>query len=397
MKTIVTFDVETTIFQKGNPYSNKNKIVVAGFKVNDEPPVLIWADDFEFVAKCKHFFDIADLIVGFNLKFDLAWGERCGFYQPYYFSGKFWDSQLCDFIRFRQRTPYPSLNDVAAKYSLGSKLDNIDSEYWSKGIDTDSIPRETLGVYLEQDLNLNYAVYLAQDKDLPDSMRILVSLSNQDLPFLQQMESNGLILSTDTIEEENKLLKDKIVTIEKELSELFGVKSEVNFNSHEHLSVLLYGGELEYKQKIAIGTYKTGQKAGQTRYKGVVYTVPYPRLVEPPKGSELAKEGVYSTDVEALQQIKGNKQIKNIIQLLLKRSELVKLSNTYLEGWMELNKEMDWNQGVIHGQFNQCVAVTGRLSSSRPNLQNAPKEMKKFIVTRFDDHDCKHGDCCKEG
>ena len=44
---------------------------------------------------------------------------------------------------------------------------------------------------------------------------------------------------------------------------------------------------------------------------------------------------------------------------------------------------MNWKHGIIYGQLNQCVARTGRLSSSKPNLQNFDGEIKGLFTTRY--------------
>ena len=62
-----------------------------------------------------------------------------------------------------------------------------------------------------------------------------------------------------------------------------------------------------------------------------------------------------------------------------------KLQSTYLEPFAEYTKE----DGFLHGNFNQVATITGRLSSSDPNLQNIPvksemgKEFRKCWISRF--------------
>ena len=46
---------------------------------------------------------------------------------------------------------------------------------------------------------------------------------------------------------------------------------------------------------------------------------------------------------------------------------------------------MNWKKDMIYGNLNQCVAVTGRLSSTKPNLQNVDPATKKYIETRYAD------------
>lgn len=56
------------------------------------------------------------------------------------------------------------------------------------------------------------------------------------------------------------------------------------------------------------------------------------------------------------------------VPLMLKWRELRKMVNTYYEPFLQ--KAVD---GVIHGRFNSLTAITGRFSSSNPNLQNIPR------------------------
>ena len=74
----------------------------------------------------------------------------------------------------------------------------------------------------------------------------------------------------------------------------------------------------------------------------------------------------YSTDVEVLEKLAGQHEL---IDKLLEYRLLTKLKSTYLDGLQALVLP---ETGRIHTSFNQTVTVTGRLSSSEPNLQNIP-------------------------
>lgn len=78
----------------------------------------------------------------------------------------------------------------------------------------------------------------------------------------------------------------------------------------------------------------------------------------------------YSTDAEVLEKLAHDDTIETPIpRLILEYRQLAKLVNTYLAA---LKDEIHPVTGRIHASFNQTVAVTGRLSSSDPNLQNIP-------------------------
>jgi len=88
----------------------------------------------------------------------------------------------------------------------------------------------------------------------------------------------------------------------------------------------------------------------------------------------------YSTDVTVLEQLEGKHPI---ISTILEHRKLSKLLSTYLEGMKPLINETTRR---IHTHFQQAVTITGRLSSTEPNLQNIPirteigKRMREMFV-----------------
>ncbi len=107
------------------------------------------------------------------------------------------------------------------------------------------------------------------------------------------------------------------------------------------------------------------------------------RIVEPLQGSEMKAEGIYATDEETLSALKAVGLAKKVIKLLLERAKLAKMNSTYLQGWPNRIAEQDWQDNIIHSNLNQCVVVSGRLSSTKPNIQNPTKEAKQFCISRF--------------
>lgn len=92
------------------------------------------------------------------------------------------------------------------------------------------------------------------------------------------------------------------------------------------------------------------------------------------------KTGQYSTGEEVLTELSG---VHPIVDKILDYRELQKLKNTYVDA---LPLMVDPKTGRIHTTFNMVVAVTGRLSSDNPNLQNIPirtergREIRKAFV-----------------
>lgn len=380
---ITIFDVETTTSNKGNPFDQTNKLCYAGFKTGNQTHLfdVEYSDSPCDVDSIQDILRDSMLLVGFNIKFDLHWIKKYGLS---FDTCRIWDCQLVHFILTGQTESYPSLNDVAAYYNLGAKLDIVASEYWDRGIDTPLVPKDILEAYLAVDLAITEQVYLKQVEELErrQGLKRLVSLHNQDLLVLQEMEYNGLLFDYVKSEELADVTDKDIEEIDAVLSSFVSC-SEFNYNSNDHLSCLLYGGSITLRRQEECGVFKTGERKGQTKYKWVDYDIDFPRLVKPLKGSELAKEGYYSTDEQTLRSLSGNKKAKEIIELLLKRAELSKRVSTYYRGLLKLQDTMNWKKGYIHGQLNQCVARTGRLSSSKPNLQNFDGGIKVLFYSRF--------------
>lgn len=385
MRSLI-LDVETTISNKGNPFDETNKLCYVGLLGSTPRTISIEYGDEPYRHKLDEIqkeIDESEILVGFNIKFDLHWLRKYGIN----FVGKrIWDCQLVHFVLTGQQYPYPSLNSVSAYYDLGSKLDVVATEYWSNKIDTPNIPQDILEEYLVGDLQLTQKVYEKQMEEFASSaktMQRLISLHNQDLLILQEMEYNGLLFDEG---QSNVLAQELQEQIKKIDDILFEYHSLVDFNpnSTEHLSAFLYGGIIKVKRRETIGLFKTGTRKGQAKERWVLHEITFDRLVNPLKGSELEKEGFFSTDEQTLKSLKGNKKAKEVIELLLHRAVLEKRLSTYYKGLVDLRKEMNWHEGRLHGQLNQCVARTGRLSSSKPNLQNFDGEIKTLFGSRYE-------------
>ena len=386
MRSLI-LDVETTISNKGNPFDETNKLCYIGLFDTDASTYSIEYDDQPYRTRLEEVqakIDEADVLVGFNIKFDLHWIRKYGINIV---GKRVWDCQLVHFILTGQQHPYPSLNGVSAYYDLGSKLDVIADDYWKNGIDTDKIPKDLLEDYLKQDLLLTQKVYEKQMEEFASSaknMQRLISLHNQDLVILEEMEFNGLLFDENSSTILAGELEEQIAVIDKILMEYHDLV-EFNPNSTEHVSSLLYGGTIKVKRREAIGVFKTGERKGQTKERWAEHEIKFPRLINPIKGSELTKEGFFSTDDQTLKSLKTrSRYAKDLVEVLLKRATLEKRLTAYYKGLVDLRKEMNWHEGRLHGQLNQCVARTGRLSSSKPNLQNFDGEIKTLFGSRYE-------------
>lgn len=111
----------------------------------------------------------------------------------------------------------------------------------------------------------------------------------------------------------------------------------------------------------------------------------FEKLQLDPKAKK-TKTGQYATGEEVLIKLATQHSICDDI---LSFRELTKLKNTYVD---VLPLLVNPKTGRVHTSYAQAVAVTGRLSSNNPNLQNIPirtskgKEIRKAFTPRNDDY-----------
>jgi DNA polymerase-1 len=173
---------------------------------------------------------------------------------------------------------------------------------------------------------LDLAAVLAEELAARDQTPLLAELELPLVPVLADMEQTGIAIDGEVLAELGERLGDRVDTLREEI---YGwAEREFNLDSPKQLQELLFD-ELALPKTKRI---KTG----------------------------------YSTDAAALTQILDTHPI---VPLLLEYREVSKLKGTYADALPPL---VDPRTGRIHAEFNQTVAVTGRLSSQNPNIQNIP-------------------------
>lgn len=154
------------------------------------------------------------------------------------------------------------------------------------------------------------------------------------------------------------------------------------------------------REGIAVERFSSGKKEGEAKVKkvkrdnldkpkGRSVRVPYtfPRKTEPKREWLGADPGVWSTSSEVIAEL-GNRDIP-FLKVLAELSAVTKDLGTYFivtdeetgesKGMLSLVDD----HGIIHHSINHSSTVTGRFSSSNPNLQNIPKGNKSKVKTVF--------------
>lgn len=360
----------------GNPFSINNQLVLFGIRTGGE-------NFFYPVAQTFWYKGIPDVtFVGANIKFDLHWLRRYNRPIP----KKIWDVLYAQYVIWRQKASYVSLNDCLEEYGYPPKIDVVKNEYWDKGIDTDEVPMDILKEYLAGDLEKTEQVYLAQLNYLADKPELyrLILLAMEDHLVTLEMEWNGLLYNIEASLHEGRKVEQTIEEIDAELKHISGVGDAFNFGSPAQLSALLFGGVVKEKYRESYERVLVSGKV-KVRDRWATREVSLPALTKPIKGTEGADEGTFSVAEAVLVKLSqtGNKKVRAICSLLLKRAGLKKLRDSYLEGLPKLYHKMGWQNSILHGTLNHGITRTSRIASSKPNQQNIPDEIRKYIETRY--------------
>lgn len=149
-------------------------------------------------------------------------------------------------------------------------------------------------------------------------------------PILADMEMTGISLDLPFFQETSKRLEKRMAEIERQVFDSVG--KPFNLNSTQQLSDMLFN-----------------------------------RLgLEPPDRGNKTASGHFSTSAGVLDMLRGKHPV---VDLILEHRELSKIKSTYVDA---LQAALNSETGSVHTSYSQIGAVTGRLSSYNPNLQNIP-------------------------
>lgn len=288
-------------------------------------------------------FDNPDITwVGQNIKYDmllLKW-YSCSL------KGKIYDTMLANYVI--DPDGKRSMDMMSMKY-LGYQPVSIETLIGKKGKGQTSMrdaPLEAVKEYAAEDADITLQLKSAFEPllDQKDVRRVFAEVENPLVPVLVDMEYEGVNLDVPFLEQYSKELEVDIRKAEENIYNHAGVK--FNIGSPKQLGEVLFE-----VMKIDAGQKKT-------------------------------KTGQYATGEEVLQKLRNKHQV---VEDILAYRELTKLKSTYVDSLPGL---INPKTGRLHTSYAQAVAVTGRLSSNNPNLQNIPirtdrgREIRKAFIPR---------------
>ena len=209
-----------------------------------------------------------------------------------------------------------SFTDVAGKGAKQIRFDQVD------------IP--TASHYAAEDADITLQLHQKMYPQIAAQSGLLHVYRDIEMPSMHvlfTMERNGVLLDSALLQIQSRELGEKLIALEAKAHEAAG--QPFNLNSPKQIQEVLF-------DKLGL-----------------------PVVKKTPSGTP-------STDEEVLQELALDYPLP---KLLLEYRGMAKLKSTYTD---KLPLSVDHETGRVHTSYSQAVAVTGRLASNDPNLQNIP-------------------------
>jgi DNA polymerase I len=222
-----------------------------------------------------------------------------------------------------------NLTDLTSRYL--SIVPQSYDDLVSKGQTIANVSIPAVADYCGMDVWGTYRLHDLLKAELAAAPKLLALLQQIELPLepiLANMEDRGINIDAEYLKTLSNVLATELAKIEEQTYALAGEK--FNLGSPKQLGQILF-------EKLGLDT----------------------------KSIRKTQSG-YSTDVNTLEKLQGKHEV---VDLILQHRTFSKLKSTYVDALPAL---IHPKTGRVHTDFNQAVTVTGRLSSSNPNLQNIP-------------------------
>ena len=199
-----------------------------------------------------------------------------------------------------------------------------------KQITFDQVSIENAVQYAAEDADVTLQLYNHLKLLLKKEKLLLSIYQDIEIPAMKSLikiERNGVLIDHKILQNQSHVIGEKLIQLEKKAFELAG--QPFNLSSPKQLQEILF-------EKLEIKPLKK------------------------------TPTGTPSTSEDVLSELSADYPLP---KLILEYRGLAKLKSTYTD---KLPKMINEITGRVHTSYNQAVAITGRLASSDPNLQNIP-------------------------
>ncbi len=200
----------------------------------------------------------------------------------------------------------------------------------AKAVSFNQVTVEVAAEYAAEDADITLQLHQAMYPLVAADAKLDFIYSQIEMPSSQilfTIERNGVLIDRDMLNIQSNEIGAKLVALENQAYELAG--QPFNLGSPKQLQEILF-------DKLGI------------------------------KPTKKTPSGAPSTDEDVLQELALDHPLPKV---LLEYRGLAKLKSTYTD---KLPRMINATTGRVHTSYNQAVAITGRLASSDPNLQNIP-------------------------
>ena len=297
----------------------------------------------ERVALLQDLFNTTTICwIGHNIKYDLLVLH----YHGIRLKGSLYDTLLAHYVIAPEGKR--SMDLLSAQY-LGYQPVSIETLIGKKGkgqLSMRDVAIEAVKEYAAEDADITLQLKHTLDPQL-DTLQVRAVYEQAEaplLPVLTDMEIEGVGIDVDFLNNYSKELAIEIKATEEKVHAAAGVP--FNLASPKQLGEVLFD------------------------------------IMKLDPSAKKTKTGQYATGEDVLLKLQHKHEI---VDAILIHRELSKLKNTYVDALPLLIHPVSKR---LHTSFNQAVAVTGRLSSNNPNLQNIPirtergREIRKAFVSR---------------
>jgi DNA polymerase-1 len=279
--------------------------------------------------------DASKIKVGQHAKFAINLLANCAIdgdqSQGIHVQGVKFDTMLESYVLDSTATRHDR-DSLVAKYLAHTPVNFQDiAGKGAKQLSFDQIALEQAGTYAAEEVDLTLRLHEVLQEKLaktPTLAPVLDDIEMPLMPVLARIERQGALVDANLLGNQSVELGNKMTELEREAFAIAG--EEFNLGSPKQLGVILY------------------EKLGM------------PIISKTATGQPSTAEAVLAELAE---------QDYPLPKVLMQYRSMSKLKSTYTD---RLPEQINPRTGRIHTSYHQAVAVTGRLSSSDPNLQNIP-------------------------
>lgn len=382
---MIYFDLETTA--QGGPdgtspeaHWHDNYVLLCGWSVQGSASVEVDDTPDRLAKRIQQEIQQTGscTLVAHNAKFDIKYLMR-NYPELSWECIHVWDTMTWEYLDSGHRTTFPSLEDTAKKYGIpfGKSLDL--GALLASGVKMQNIDKQELTDYLIDDVKVLVDIQDTQAECATYFMDYILPLAEMELNGLPLniKEAEKLTYSQQTdITESYDYIRDYIIEqcewqdgspiIMDDFSNLVTPKSKcIKPTANRTISFLFTGAPAELKITPKWRVVLKGLPLLSSNQVDKIYQDVEPTHIGYPMGEDI---------VELINMELGNNV--EMLEHLIRHRKATKIVGTYLLPMLQQARE----EGTVHPKLNTTITSTGRLSSSAPNGQNMPPEVRELII-----------------